>query len=375
MASSPNPTVDMNQDSSSSELFSLDAPTSGAYTITKYPFDLGVAEDNLHYVVFYINLPISSKYNKTENQVPNVGSVSGSNFDFMQSGGGRGNSAVNMTQAGGAMLTNGVTKFVSGLVGGGGVRAAGADALTGAATSGAAAAITAAAIDLRPKLQRIKECIALYMPDDITTTYNHGYNTVSVTAALGQLGADAALAAGALNNAKALFGGGKTATGAEQAAAMAEKTGMIGPGFKELALRSAGAAINPQNEMVFEGTNFRDFSFNFRFQARSRKEAQDIQTIIKRFRMYAAPEMMSDTQNGRYFIPPGQFDIKFYFKNKENPNIFKISTCVLKNVTPNYSGSGEFLTFKDGTPIDISLRLDFTETDIMYRELIEKFGY
>lgn len=379
--SSPNPTIGQSDQNSQSELQSLEQPTNSGYTINKYPEDLGTAEDNLHYVVFYINLPSSSKYLK--GNIMDAKSNSQKNFDYTSQNGGVENNAITGTQTFAASVAGAVTggakaipgSMAKGKSGKGRAARILAGAVGGAAKTGVGGLVASSTIELYPKLNRINECIALYMPDDITTSYDHGYQTVSVTAAIDKIAGQAAIAAGAKDVITGDVSIGAAGAKAEAAVAAATAAGVAGPGFKELAMKSAGVAINPQNELVFSGTDFRKFSFNFKFQARTQSEAQKIQDIIRTFRRYAAPELLENSQNGRYFVPPAQFDIKFYFMNKENPNIFKVSTCVLTNVNPNYAGSGEFLTFTDGQPIDISLRLSFTETDIIYRDLIDKFGY
>jgi hypothetical protein len=47
----------------------------------------------------------------------------------------------------------------------------------------------------------------------------------------------------------------------------------------------------------------------------------------------------------------------------------------LTTITVNYSGAGEWATFNDGAPLKIDLNLQFTETDIITRELITEYGY
>jgi hypothetical protein len=365
-----NPIISQNSDLSG-ELKSLElAPQpTGGYTITKYPFDLGTSEDNLHYVVFYINVPLTSKYESKGGKTLDPLTASHQNFDVMQAGGGRSSKPVTLTQGAGAAAVSVIQGFLSG---------GASDAITSAAGAAASAAATDKLISLKPKLKRITECVAIYMPEGISTNYSHNYSKdTSVTAAMGKMGDNAALAAGAVQGAKYLATGGElSATGAEAAAAGVNRMGQVGPGYQELALKSAGVAKNPQHELIFQGTNFREFSFKFRFQPRSRSEADSIQKIIKTFKRFAAPEMLSDTQNGRYFIPPGQFDIKFYYKNEENRDMMKLSTCVLENVSVDYTSlPGGFVSFDDGMPAQITMDLKFTEADVIYRELIESTGY
>ena len=107
---------------------------------------------------------------------------------------------------------------------------------------------------------------------------------------------------------------------------------------------------------------------------RSAAESADILDILNTFRMYAAPEL-SYEGNGRYFVPPAQFDIGFYFKNVQNAAIPKISTCALISITYDFNHSGSFATFDDGMPVHIYMQLMFKEMDVIYRELIAGKGY
>jgi len=207
------------------------------------------------------------------------------------------------------------------------------------------------------------------VPDTVVADYNQSYQSVSLTDALGEIGSAAAITAGASE----ALAGRATPQSMETLGAGVSAFGGNGNAVRDIALRSAGAAINPQAELLFQGTPNRDFIFEFKFQPRSQSEAGQIKEIIKLFKMYSAPELITDMQNSRYLVPPAQFDIKFKFKNRDNSdNLFKISTCVLENMSVNYSSGGQFATYQDGHPLEISMQLRFKEVDIMFRQLIEK---
>jgi hypothetical protein len=228
------------------------------------------------------------------------------------------------------------------------------------------------------------------MPDTVAVQYSHNYVGTSATNAMGDVGKFAQIGGGSLAAAgsealdaiktlsKNVFGSGgqqfNRAGTAEAVSTLAQDAGAVGPGFTDLALKSMGKAVNPHTEMIFNATDTREYQFEFHFVPRSQAETIDIYNIIKTFKAYAAPEV-SDDAGGRYWIPPAQFDIKFYFKNEENPVVAKISTCVLKMINVNYSAAGQWATFADGAPVHIQLQLTFGETDIIVRQLIEKYGY
>ena len=341
------------------------------YEITKYPLDLG-SSDVLHWVTFYINLPTSSKTEVTV--APGVQSAALQNSNAL----GKGNSPISATQAAGSVVTGAITGFLTG-----GWKNAG----LGALKQGVVAA-GIASIDTKPKLKRIKRAISIYMPDTVVADYGHSYQQESLTDALGSFGKDAALAGGiaskvanGLGSVAAFVTGGpnpsagvaSSAGSAEATGQMLEKTGQVGKQMTDFALKGAGASINPQVELMFKGTDNREFVFQFTFVPKTSEEAQSIKEIIRLFKTFAAPEYNGD-QGGRYFINPGQFDIEFFFNGQENINLNRISTCVLENIMVNYSPQ-QFTTFQDGMPAEITMQLRFKEADIMYRELIQKYGY
>jgi hypothetical protein len=116
------------------------------------------------------------------------------------------------------------------------------------------------------------------------------------------------------------------------------------------------------------------------FYPRSRIEAKEVQNIIDRIRFHQAPEILGNNSagglGGYFLVPPSEFDIKFYYNGTENPNIPKISTCVLTTVDVDYAPSGfaTYEVFEDnntptmggtGMPVGIRMGLVFKETQII----------
>jgi hypothetical protein len=368
----------------------------------RYPDEVG-SPDVPSYVVFNIYVPASVQYDTKSNpSLQSVQSRSQNNSDYLASTAGKPqNLGASQTGVG---VVAGLSAAKAGFSAsdGGPLSAAGAATGAGLATTATAELVSAAGqnlISLKPKLRRINQSVAIYMPDTVMTSFNHDYGTVSATEAMGNLGL--ATAAGnaikdsfssfwnALKNtslsdvahpetyASGIFkqlGAGasnlaNSPAGREVLGTLAQASGLVGSGFTELALRSAGVAVNPQVELLYRGTQNRSFIFEFRFQPRSQKEAKNIKKIIQTFKYFSSPSIQTNT-NGRYFIVPGQFDITFKFQNTDNPYISQISTCVLEAVDVNYSGAGQFATFVDGSPVEITMQLRFKEAEIMYRELM-----
>lgn len=348
----------------------------------RFPLEGLGTTDVPHYVVFNINLPTSSKYLKTSNPqiVAGANSASQQNYNTLAQQGG-----VYQPVKSGQNTSTAIGLTALGATAGSGLEA-GSQALVG----GVIGASLLSTLDLQPKLTRIKQSISIYMPETVATTYSHEWGSVSATEAGGdigkyaQIGGSAGGAFGELKDLattsfKNLFSSTanksfNSAQSAELAGDIGQKTGVLGPGYTDLEVRSHGKAINPHVEMLFKQTQNRQYSFIFHFIPRSQQESVAIYNIIKTFKAFAAPEV-SNEAGGRYFIPPAQFDISFFFMQQENPSIAKISTCALTQIGVNYSGAGTWTTFNDGSPLRIDLDLQFTEMDIITRELISEYGY
>ena len=222
------------------------------------------------------------------------------------------------------------------------------------------------------------------MPDTVTNQLVNDYDQVSLTEALGKAGlvgqAGGSIVTGAMDRLTGTsptfgLGAGGVAMGglAEAGGMVAEKTGNFGGGITDVLLFSAGLALNPQVELLFKNIQNREFLFDYKFVPRNKKEADAIKEIIKKFRFFAAPEIPTNS-NGRYFIPPSEFDIEFMVGQKRNASLPRVSTCVLQGIDVNYGSAGQWTAFQDGMPVEISMQLRFKEVEIMHKKLIDE-GY
>ena len=135
-----------------------------------------------------------------------------------------------------------------------------------------------------------------------------------------------------------------------------------------------GFAENPFSEVVFEKVNHRAFNYTFNLTARNKDEVEDINKIITLFKYHMHPSLNFDVAGGRYFKVPSEFEIHYAYQGQLNNYLNKISRCVLTGCEIQYGGD-EFTTFRqfdnDGAaPVQISMTLNFTETEIMTKETI-----
>ena len=147
-------------------------------------------------------------------------------------------------------------------------------------------------------------------------------------------------------------------------------------GVIPLANRIFGRAENPFVEVFFNTMNIRTFQYNFNFAPRNEVETMEIQKIIQLFRFHMAPELQET--NSRYLTLPSEFDIHYMYKAQngvgyENDFYGRIGTCVLENVSTNYTPNG-VKSFANGAPTQITMSLTFKETETLTKEKINQ-GY
>lgn len=382
----------------------------------KYPRDLNT-ERFPHFLRFHINIPAKSAFKTTFEQAGSTGITDQNRQTFGQSGFGQIGSGTDPFQvigsagAGGVIVgaLYGATQLLNDLARNatdGNLKQEPNDAsgaLVGSAGAAFVGATVLATVDMTRKTKRLVQSIDLYIPDQVIMQSQNKYGEVSLTSALGLAGL-AGQGAGAVGNSIKGITSKVTGLGAgspEAAAAagnsrgpggfMAEtlatlvggagkELGIVGEGIENVLLQSYGIAQNPQIEVLFETIDNRTFEFNFAFHPRNDKEAEDVLKIIRMFRYHAAPELAQGT-GGRYFVPPSEFDIEYRFKPGKNENdieneaLHKFATCVLEAIDVNYVGqSGQFVTFKDGKPVNIEMRLRFKEVEIIHKGLVEA-GY
>jgi hypothetical protein len=235
-------------------------------------------------------------------------------------------------------------------------------------------------------IKRTTDSIAFYMPDTLNFTDNQQYSSL-------EFGSSplAYLAAAGAGYSKV-----KGKSGQER---INETIENLTPFILNRALQqgfgNSGAAVfaaatgtvtNPQLELIYTSPSFRQFRFDFMMYPRSSKEALEVQRILNRLRFHQAPEILKEGAGGFgsfFLVPPSEFDIEFYYNGRINPNIPKISTCVLTSIDTDYapngwaayevpSDRGNSVLGKTGMPVGIRLSLNFQETEILTKDNFDR---
>ena len=128
--------------------------------------------------------------------------------------------------------------------------------------------------------------------------------------------------------------------------------------------RTAGASINNNLELLFQGPTLRGFGFQFRLTPRSQAESTVIKKIIKTFKVSMVPEA---TESNLFLLSPHVFDITYLTTVdgglKQQPYMNKFKRCALKDFSVNYSPDGQYMTYKDGGMTAYDLSMTFAELD------------
>lgn len=349
------------------DLFGVPSSTSG-------PGVTAFQQKFQNYVVFYINVSEASKVFKA-GAAQFLGTVDRSEQNRLTGTGNLDQFGTIATGAGaivGAAVSaiNGVGSFAKGLSGPGGIARRGANAFAGFAgdvVQGAAAGAatnfisTELAISAQEQLfgsnfektltfKRLKTAIALNVPQNMVVGYRVNYADEE----LGLLYGNAA--ASGSENINALQAGGAALIGRSPAA------GAISALTK--------TALNPRKEQLFKSVDFRRFNFDYQFAPRNKTEAEYIRNIINMFKYHMHPEYLT-IGSKLAFLYPSEFDIVYYYGTEEHKHLAKVSTCVLTEMSVNYSPNGQFSTHNDGSPTQINVQMTFLELETLTKE---RFG-
>lgn len=335
----------------------------GKYDIQNYtyPSDLysNRGEYGGNYAIFYINISTDSKL------IPPGGNDSVQDLTPRDRGDlvAQGLTATQLTAASAG------AGAIEGAIGGGLLTGNVAGAAKGAAVGAVTGAATAAVVSAQGSRsqKRLKTAIALHIPNQLSINYSVEWSEDD-TATLAMAGA--AVQQG-FEIAKALSGkGNNTDVSGTGAAILANIALSKGPNAGAISA-GTGLAANPKKEQVFKGVNFRTFSFDYKFFPRNESEAENILNIIQQFKYHMHPEFKDN--NNFVYIYPSEFDIFYYNDGEENLKLHRHTSCVLTDMSINYTPNGMFNTFANGMPTQIDITLSFRELALLTKDKVKDY--
>lgn len=256
--------------------------------------------------------------------------------------------------------------------------------------------------------------ILLYMPEDVSASYKSNWTGK----AFGSLTRDTLLASSAQGWDK-LKGAGETLTNAaERTKALAGAQAIRAATQKitgdsltndDIFSTISGAVMNPNAEMLFGGSEFRNITLNYKLVPRNDKESRNIKEIITTFKRAMLPSHSianadvqvfgqgggaedniqhkdwynpftwgrSNSVNGReinlgletgFIAVPNLCQVTFMTGGNINRNVPQYKMCAITNCEVNYTPDGQWATYSDGTPVAYTLGISFQETKLLYEE-------
>ena len=133
--------------------------------------------------------------------------------------------------------------------------------------------------------------------------------------------------------------------------------------------RSTGMILNSNLELLFSGVTLRTFPFSINFSPRNARESSEVLSIIKALKSsMAAKKNASQGQGGIFLRAPDVFQLRYLHNGKDHPFLNRIKDCALTAMSVNYTNSGTYTTYDDGTPVSIRMNLTFKELNPIYFE-------
>ena len=150
--------------------------------------------------------------------------------------------------------------------------------------------------------------------------------------------------------------------------------------FAASAVNAFGANVNPQAlisratgqvfqqnlELLFSGVKLRTFPFIFDFAPRDEIESGVVMDIIRVLKRSASPSRIGS--NALFVSSPKLFQLQYMTGDREHPFLNSFKICVLEDISVNYTASGTYATYSDGTPVHMRMQLTFKEINPIYAE-------
>ena len=198
--------------------------------------------------------------------------------------------------------------------------------------------------------------VQLYIPENLAVNSQVGYQNTTQGSVAG------ALANLKENGEFSLEGAGKLLF--DIVGAGLSQVGDSGGVTAQATDMGVGAA---NRHVLFEGVDFRTFSYAYEFLPKSWEESVKLKEIIKFFRVNMLPEVRD---NGNTFKPPNWFSIEYMIDGKSTNYLNKIKPSVCTGCDVSYGGNGQFAMFQseqgeDPAPALINLTLTFQEVQVV----------
>ena len=159
---------------------------------------------------------------------------------------------------------------------------------------------------------------------------------------------------------------------------LASMAGSVGAEAQAATKLAGGVTLNPNSRILFKQPNIREFSFTFKMIAKSKKEAREINEIIKLLRTELYPDEITanigDASISLGYKFPNKFNIAFEYDGDKIPGLAKIKPCYLRDVSTTFNAS-QMAMHEDGNFMEVDMTLSFQETKALVRKDVSEGGF
>ena len=228
--------------------------------------------------------------------------------------------------------------------------------------------------------------IIMYMPEDISTGFRSNWGGK----AFSNIGSDLLKSIGAEGLGNKLDGLAKTGADAYERIPAIMGATVVRKAIQKITGDvitnddifggTSGAILNPNTELLFNGSDMRNFQLNFKLVPRNFTEANIINKICKTFKMCTLPsrnpgEVFAASNQGitaGFIGVPNLCKVNFMSGNDEHKVLPRYKMCAVTQVDVNYTPDGAYATYNDANsqPVAIELSINFQETKLVFAEEI-----
>ena len=136
--------------------------------------------------------------------------------------------------------------------------------------------------------------------------------------------------------------------------------------------REAGAIINPNMQLLFNGPSLRPFSFNYKMSPRDRGESVQVQKIIRMFKQSSAVQR---TETNFFLRSPNRYRLEF-LTGSDSPHRFlpKIKTCSLLGFGVDYTPENSYMSYENNSMVAYTLTFSFQEIEPVFNDEYSKLN-
>ena len=137
----------------------------------------------------------------------------------------------------------------------------------------------------------------------------------------------------------------------------------------------SGTILNPNTEMLYQGSTLRTFSLSFKMTPRDDNEAKTIKAICNTFKKAMLPSFTGQAfgvaQAASLITVPDVCQVTYMTGGNLNSYLPVYKLCAIAGVDVNYTADGAYATYEDGSPVSTKLTVSFKEMKMLFANDID----